>query len=1058
MRIAHLSDTHIRNLKYHEEYKQIFEKIYKILREENVDVIVHCGDIAHTKTQISPEFVDMCSSFLKNLADIAPLFVIRGNHDANCRNLNRLDALTPIVKTLKHPNINLLVKSGEVKFAKPSSNEEVVFNLLDILDKDNWKNPSDESKINIALHHGSISGCQTDIGWTMEHAENEVGIFEKFDYALLGDIHKTNQILDDDGRCRYAGSTIQQNHGETNDKGFLIWDIQSKKDFNVRHIAIPNPKPFISLNLTKLGKIPKDAVIPPRSRLRLVSEHNLPLDTIRKAIDVAKKNYDIESVSYLNKSQNKRANLDELIGDFKKEDLRDLVTQERLIKEFLKEYSLKSGLMEEILELNKKYNLHISDTNDTCRNIDFEILELQWDNLFNYGEKNKINFSNKQGILGLFGKAYSGKSSVLDSLMFTIYNTIGKNNPGGKTINIINRDSDWCRGYVKLRIANKEYTIERKAEKYTKRLHGEETVEAKMTLDFFEHDLLTGETISLNGERRQDTDSNIVKLFGSAEDFFITTMYHQFGTNTFIDAKSTERKKIFAKFLDLEPFEKKYKLANEDSRDLKAILKKLEDADYDKEIEETQRLIKQKEQEIYKQKAVCELTKEEISSINEKISKLDLDIKNAPSEFIDIENLEEMIASKNKKIDKISKDLDVKKKFVGENKTSKQKIELFLKNFDIDSLEKDKLEILAKNELLKSIEIEKDSAVVEATHLKNRINILDNVPCGDKFPTCPFIRDAHNAKKNIENILVLIKDKELLSLEISKEIKDRDLDKIEREIKEYYKIVSSVKEIELDIAIEENALSKLEVELQTIKNDIVSLLEKKKKYLDNKETIENIAGILKIRDELILKLKEKKLLLSNCESRINFFFKEHGSLEHKLESLIENRNELQKTRSTYEAYDLYLKCMHPNGIAYDIVKKSLPAINKELSTILTSIIDMDVYFENEGDNLKIYFQRHSDSGPIPLELGSGTQKSLAAMAIRLALVGISSLPKSDMFILDEPGTMLDADNMEGFIRILELIKSIYNRILLITHLDPLKDTADIIISISERDDRAYINI
>tara|TARA_R110000868_G_scaffold318599_1_gene579326 strand:- start:374 stop:637 length:264 start_codon:yes stop_codon:yes gene_type:complete len=80
-KIAHFGDTHIRNLKYHKEYKIVFKKIYEALREEKPDYIIHCGDIAHTKTQISPEFIDMASDFFRNLASIAPTYIILGNHD-----------------------------------------------------------------------------------------------------------------------------------------------------------------------------------------------------------------------------------------------------------------------------------------------------------------------------------------------------------------------------------------------------------------------------------------------------------------------------------------------------------------------------------------------------------------------------------------------------------------------------------------------------------------------------------------------------------------------------------------------------------------------------------------------------------------------------------------------------------------------------------------------------------------------------------------------------------------------------------------------------------------
>ena len=104
MRFAHIADTHIRNLKYHFEYKEVFKQLYKSLKEEKVDYIIHCGDIAHTKTQISPEFVDLCRDFFENLAAIAPTYIILGNHDGNLRNDSRQDALSPIVKAINNPN------------------------------------------------------------------------------------------------------------------------------------------------------------------------------------------------------------------------------------------------------------------------------------------------------------------------------------------------------------------------------------------------------------------------------------------------------------------------------------------------------------------------------------------------------------------------------------------------------------------------------------------------------------------------------------------------------------------------------------------------------------------------------------------------------------------------------------------------------------------------------------------------------------------------------------------------------------------------------------------
>ena len=50
--------------------------------------------------------------------------------------------------------------------------------------------------------------------------------------------------------------------------------------------------------------------------------------------------------------------------------------------------------------------------------------------------------------------------------------------------------------------------------------------------------------------------------------FLLTSMASQLDSLTFIKEGSTKRKEILAKFLDLEIFDKKYKMAKEDASDL----------------------------------------------------------------------------------------------------------------------------------------------------------------------------------------------------------------------------------------------------------------------------------------------------------------------------------------------------------------------------------------------------------------------------------------------------------------------------------------------------------
>jgi DNA repair exonuclease SbcCD ATPase subunit len=103
---------------------------------------------------------------------------------------------------------------------------------------------------------------------------------------------------------------------------------------------------------------------------------------------------------------------------------------------------------------------------------------------------------------------------------------------------------------------------------------------------------------------------------------------------------------------------------------------------------------------------------------------------------------------------------------------------------------------------------------------------------------------------------------------------------------------------------------------------------------------------------------------------------------------------------------------------------------------LANVVDFEIFFETTGNKFDIFI-KHPKHEARPIEMASGAEKSMAAMAIR-----VSSLPKGDVFVLDEPGTALDEENMAGFIRILELIKVYFKNVLLISHLESLKDSVD----------------
>ena len=1049
IKIAHVSDIHVRKLKYHKEYRAVFKQLYEKLKEEQPDIIVNTGDTFHTKLDMSPEGIRMMSELFVGLADIAPYHMILGNHDMNLKNSGRLDAISPIVEYLQHPNIHFHKYSDVVEVADGTD-----LHILSIVDPENWPETLPKDRVNIALYHGSVVGSVTDSGWMMTHGDISLDELEKYDYALLGDIHKTDQKVDTDGRARYPGSLVQQNHGESNDKGYLIWDIEDKNSWNTRHVSLINPKPFITIELTRKGRMPKNTAIPLGARLRLVSNNNLPLDVMRRAVDIAKHRFKPESISFLNRATGDRGSVEGLADGLKTANLRDVAIQEELIEEYLVDYQAPEETIEKVFELNKKYNKIVEDGEDISRNVNWKLVNFEFDNLFNYGENNSVNFGELAGIVGIFGKNFSGKSSIIDGALWTLFNSTSKNER--KNINVINQNKEYGSGKIEIEIDDKTYIVERRSDKYTKRLKGEESQEAKTELNFEVHDKVMGEIRSLNGLTRTQTDANIRKHFGTLDDFSVSSLSSQHGALSFIDEGSTRRKEIMAKFLDLEFFEQKFKLAKEDSVDLKGALKNMGSKEHEQEIEESETQLVKTRHALTEQQDKCLGLKGELTILNETCERTEDMIDSIPAEVIDIVAIGKEILIKENQVTALKLKISEDESKLKVKQGVYAKVVVFLSDFELEKFERLKEQITENREKLNTQEEHLNKLLDTHVDIIKKEELLSDIPCGTTFPTCKFIRDAHVAAAS----RATVEEQQLAALALIEEISsdtqllnpqdvEIQLDRYHNIQKSKHNVTSEIADLNLEIERNKNIIHTTDAELLKLKT-------KRDEYEENKEAIENLEQLLTQLNECHYKIKQTTKSITSCDTKTLDFVKTVGSLEQKVENTRKQKQEYHEMQAEFAAYDLFMECMHSNGIAYDIIKKKIPVINEEIAKVLANIVDFEVFFEASGNKFDIFI-KHPKYDERPIEMASGAEKSLSAIAIRLALLGVSSLPTGDIFVLDEPGTALDEENMEGFIRILELIKVYFKNVLLISHLDSLKDCVDMQVVIEKKDGYARVN-
>lgn len=257
-KVVHLADIHIRTLRMHDEYKDVFKTLLKDLRELLVDYgreeirIVVAGDLVHQKIVISNEMLILGTWFLRKLEEIAPVVIIAGNHDLLENNVNRMDSITPMVQFLGDKEINYFKES------KCYLDDNIVWCVYSIFEEN--KRPEIEGariefgddKTYIGLFHAPIINAKTDIGYSIDHGA-ELDVFEGCDIAMLGDIHK-RQIFNHKGiMVAYPSSLIQQNFGENVTKhGFLLWDVESK---TYTEHDVNNKYPFYQFKITSLEDI-----------------------------------------------------------------------------------------------------------------------------------------------------------------------------------------------------------------------------------------------------------------------------------------------------------------------------------------------------------------------------------------------------------------------------------------------------------------------------------------------------------------------------------------------------------------------------------------------------------------------------------------------------------------------------------------------------------------------------------------------------------------------------------------------------------------------------------
>ena len=82
---------------------------------------------------------------------------------------------------------------------------------------------------------------------------------------------------------------------------------------------------------------------------------------------------------------------------------------------------------------------------------------------------------------------------------------------------------------------------------------------------------------------------------------------------------------------------------------------------------------------------------------------------------------------------------------------------------------------------------------------------------------------------------------------------------------------------------------------------------------------------------------------------------------------------------------------------------------------------------------------------------SSLEKLFLSIAIRVGLIKLTSLQKTDTLIIDEGFSSLHSSNLNKLPTFFNIIKESFKRIIIVTHIEQIQDLPDTIITIKKND-------
>lgn len=670
-------------------------------------------------------------------------------------------------------------------------------------------------------------------------------------------------------------------------------------------------------------------------------------------------------------------------------------------------------------------------------------------------ENTEIIFKENEKLL-IDGTSGAGKSSIFDAIIWCLYGHGRADNR-----NLIRRGVN--KGYIYLQLQKDNELVDIKR---TITNNGKHTLEVNICK--------SGEKMVAHPLTNLRDLQNWIdtELIGASYTLFINSVaYIQDNENTFVSQPATKRKELLLEIIKADNYDKYYEQARKrlaeltiDKNRLIGQLTELESRRgqlkaslYNKQdLESSVIEYKDKQDEVSRKREELETRRaQNITTLNQ-IKHYEDRIKQIKNEII---GLEKDIHIKRERINKkyeyqkiIDDGREIPELLNGYKTTLRKQRELFITYNEQDEirqklLEKKPLFIDLTTEIeetAKQIEILRKRPICpsgDACPYQNQVNV--SIESGEKKIVELVTRNSENVaklavwKKEFEALPVPGDKKTLLNEMQENEITINRLESEIRKIEMAKQEIESINTVEQELPIIETKINTLNKEIEDINEAKEKLEEECKAETLNKWTME-LARCHELEQEFTQKIAEVLSMLKKIEQDLA----EIESIDKRIIDIHGNKLatidlHIKRVAAVKEAFG-------SNGIKTMVIDYLIPRLEDRINKILSELSDFRIRLDTQrktadGEGIVeglfiILFNEMNEE--IPFENLSGGEKMKVSVAISEAL---ATLQKCNFRLFDEFATALDSNSLEGFMSSIIHLQKQYPQMLMISHIQEIKD-------------------